>query len=220
MSIVMRDEKAGELGVAVCTGMPGVGMVCPFVEGGVAAVATQANANPYLATIALKAVASGASAGEALERALASDPYLEQGERQLHLVTASGDSAAYTGDQCVRFAADDPQRDMSVAGNMLTGPDVLADMRAAAGQHAGEALSARLLAAIEAGVDAGGDMRGHRSAALIVCRRGAVPVWRVHVEDDPDPVGRLRTLVEATRVTHDFLSEYVDGELAAALGDS
>ena len=48
-SILARDPQTGELGVAVATRFFAVGAVCPRVEGGIGAVATQALVNPLFA---------------------------------------------------------------------------------------------------------------------------------------------------------------------------
>ena len=71
-SIAGRDPETGMLGVAVCTAVPGVGSLCPFVKAGVGAIATQSFVNPYLGIDGLKLLAQGMSAEEALEKLIRS----------------------------------------------------------------------------------------------------------------------------------------------------
>ena len=58
---------------------------------------------------------------------------------------------------------------LSLQGNGLAGPEVLAAMQRVFAASRGP-LAARLLAALEAGQAAGGDRRGKQSAALLVVR--------------------------------------------------
>src|SRR5689334_13116156 len=75
-SIVARDPVTGDLGVAVQTAMFAVGSIVPWARAGVGAVASQAIAGPAYGPHCLDAVASGASAAEALARAQERDPAL------------------------------------------------------------------------------------------------------------------------------------------------
>jgi len=84
--------------------------------------------------------------------------------------------------------------EVSVAGNMLAGPEVLEASLAAFGATAGRRLSERLLLALEAGDAAGGDRRGRQSAALQVCGRDPYPDLDLRVDDHPDPLAELRRL--------------------------
>jgi uncharacterized Ntn-hydrolase superfamily protein len=201
-------------------------MVCPFVRGGVGAVATQALANPYLAPMILQQMAVGVAPPDAIEMALERDPHAERGERQVHVVDAEGRSAAYTGENCTGWAGHECSENLSVAGNMLTGGDVIDEItkrfkslpaKKLNGDKSGEDLAARMAAALAAGVAVGGDIRGHQSSALIVARAG-MPILRLHVECSSDPVGELQTLVERTREIQGYMSGYVEENLVVPLG--
>ncbi len=72
-SIAARDEDTGAFGVAVTTKFFGVGSLCPFVEAGVGAVATQAFVNPTFGPRGLCLLTEGRSAQEVLDILLASD---------------------------------------------------------------------------------------------------------------------------------------------------
>src|SRR5215467_9584408 len=83
-SIVARDPKTGELGVAVQSHWFAVGALVTWAEPGVGAVATQANIDPGYGPRALALLRSGKSAREALAELLAKDT--EREVRQVALV--------------------------------------------------------------------------------------------------------------------------------------
>jgi uncharacterized Ntn-hydrolase superfamily protein len=66
-SITARCSRTGELGVAVSTKVPAVGMLCPFVRSNVGAIASQSFVNPYLGLWGLDYLAAGHSAQETME---------------------------------------------------------------------------------------------------------------------------------------------------------
>jgi uncharacterized Ntn-hydrolase superfamily protein len=82
---------------------------------------------------------------------------------------------------------------VSVAGNMLAGPDVVAHTLEAFNGARGT-LAERLLTALEAGEAAGGDKRGKQSAALKVATRDPYPDLDIRADDHPDPIRELRRL--------------------------
>src|ERR1700733_8479117 len=159
-SILARDPATGTLGVAVASRFFAVGAICPFVEGGVAALATQALVNPMYAVHAMPRL----RAGEAPATVLASLVSPDQGadQRQFHILDVSGRIAQHTGTNCVSWAGQVAAENVSVAGNMLAGE---ATVRAtlAAYLAATGSMAERLLAAMAAGEQAGGDKRGKQS---------------------------------------------------------
>jgi uncharacterized Ntn-hydrolase superfamily protein len=72
-SIVALDRATGELGVAVQTRWFAVGAICPWVEPGVGAVATQSFVEPAYGPRTLALLRDGVSPADALERQLAAD---------------------------------------------------------------------------------------------------------------------------------------------------
>lgn len=192
-SIVARDPKTGAFGVATATAGPMVGALVPNTRRGFGAAATQAMTNPYLAVDAL-ALLDGQDAETALELALAKDG--EAGRRQIIVVDRSGHVAAWTGGDCVAFAGHLSDADVVVAGNMLTGPDVLSNMLAAYRSHLGPAgFASALLQALVAGAAAGGDSRGIGSAALRVQGDEAFPEIDLRVDWSSDPMKDLTELL-------------------------
>ena len=88
---------------------------------------------------------------------------------------------------------------VSVAGNMLAGPAVVADTLARFEAEAALPLPERLLAAMDAGQAAGGDRRGQQSAALLLTTAEDFPDIDLRVDDHPAPLDELRRLLALWR---------------------
>lgn len=204
-SIVARDPETGYFGIAVASRFFAVGAVVPHILPGVGAVATQAFVNPLYGTEGLKLMASGATAPDAAETLLARDG--GRAQRQFHMIDAHGRGAAHTGDQCVDWAGHLTEANVSVAGNMLVGPDVVAQTLAAYRESAGLPMIERLLVAMRAGEDAGGDKRGKQSAALIVYRDQDYPWLDIRADDHADPLAELRRLYAVAQERYLLVAE-------------
>jgi uncharacterized Ntn-hydrolase superfamily protein len=190
-SILVRDSSTGALGAAVASKFFAVGAVCIHVEGGVAALATQALVNPMYAFQAMPRLREGADPAVVVGDCVVPDPGGAQ--RQFHVLDARGRIAQHTGEGCVTWAGHLWGEDVSVAGNMLAGPEVVRATRDAYLAATGT-MAERLMTAMEAGDAAGGDKRGRQSAALKVCSRDPYPDLDIRADDHPDPFGELRRL--------------------------
>jgi uncharacterized Ntn-hydrolase superfamily protein len=193
-SIVARDADTNALGIAVATCNLAVGALVPFAKAGIGAAASQARSNPLLGVWALELLEQGLPAEQVVAEATARDN--SRDHRQLHVVDGGGRSAVFTGAACVPWAGAEAHDGFSVAGNMLSGPEVLPAMVAAYKAHNGQALPLRLMAALQAGEAAGGDKRGRQSAAMRIVTDQPYPWLDLRVDDDPDPVGRLKALLD------------------------
>ena len=91
---------------------------------------------------------------------------------------AAGRIAAHTGAACVDWCGHVGRHGFSVAGNMLAGPQVIAETRARIRSRAALPFARRLIGALKAGEAAGGDKRGKQSAALIIYTSEEYPVAR------------------------------------------
>lgn len=205
-SISARCARTGMLGVAVSTAVPGVGGICPFVRPGAGAISTQSWVNPYLGIDGLALLAEGLTAQQTLDKLMAQDPGREV--RQIGIVDASGDSAAWSGSECTAWFGHLNGPDFAVQGNMLVGEATIQAMSDCFGRTAALELPERLVAALEAGQAAGGDKRGRQSAALLVYRREEYPYLSLRVDDHSYPVAELRRIFEVAR--HQLLP-FVDG---------
>lgn len=194
-SIVARDPRSGELGVAVQSHWFSVGSVVTWAAPGVGAVATQANAEITYGPRALALLRDGLDAERALAQLTAEDA--GAAGRQVAVVDASGGVAAHTGEACIPCAGHLTGEGVSCQANIMTSPKVWPAMLDAFTAAEGS-LSSRLLTALDAAEQAGGDLRGRQSAAILVVPAEGEP-WRtvvsLRVEDHPDPLPELRRLV-------------------------
>ncbi|APO78644.1 hypothetical protein AM571_PC00908 (plasmid) [Rhizobium etli 8C-3] len=204
-SIVARDCETGQLGIAVASRFFAVGGLVPHIRGGIGAVATQAFVSPLYGVDGLAALASGQAPVEILRELTARDQGRDQ--RQFHLIDARGRNAAFTGARCIDWAGHLVGQDISVAGNMLDGPQVLEKTLAAYGKTSGLPLAERLLEAMQAGENAGGDKRGRQSAALLVYRDQDYPWLSIRADDHADPLGELRRLYAVAKERYLHVAE-------------
>ncbi|MXV20399.1 DUF1028 domain-containing protein [Deinococcus xianganensis] len=216
-SIVGRDARTGDLGVAVASKFLAVGALVPFVRGGVGAVATQSYVNPTFGPEGLRLLASGLDAAAVGAHFQATDSGIAQ--RQFGLVGADGRSATFTGPDCHDWAGGYAATDVAIQGNILAGPGVVEAMRAAWEAGSGLPLPRRLLAALNAGDAAGGDRRGRQSAALLCAGPGRgygglTDDWvNLRADDHADPCRELARLLDL----HDLL--FTRPELTRPLTD-
>ena len=86
----------------------------------------------------------------------------------------------------------------SVAGNMLTGSEVLDATAQTFIGTAGRPLAERLIAAMQAGEGAGGDKRGKQAAALRIHATEVYPALDLRVDDHTEPLTELRRLYDVS----------------------
>ena len=190
-SIVARGP-AGEFGIAIASRFFAVGMLCPHARSGVGAVATQALVNPHYGPKGLDLLGKGFSPSTVIENLLREDE--GQNHRQVHLVDAQGRVAAHTGSACIDWCGHLAGEGFSVAGNMLTGSDVIQSTAEKYLALANLSFPERLLAALHAGEQAGGDKRGKQAAALLTYTTEEYPSLDIRVDDHEDPIVELRRL--------------------------
>jgi uncharacterized Ntn-hydrolase superfamily protein len=235
------DEEGTEqtrYGVAVTTRLVGVGTLCPFAsENG--AVATQSLVNVDLGRKGIEYLDDGLAVEDALEALLNADSGSEG--RQLHGVGADGEFA-FSGEECRPWFGHTVGENYTVAGNLLTGPEVVSavaeayettapdpgasagsgtDADEAAGTDADEAvpLAGRLVAALAAGHAEGGDKREElhvQSAALLVRStedREMTPYYDdLRVDATETPLEDLRETYELAREGYEMALERYEEE--------
>ena len=124
--------------------------------------------------------------------------------RQLGIVDAQGNVAAFSGEKCNGWFGHIEGDHYTVQGNLLAGEEVVKKMAAAfeeARKTEESELADWLLAALKAGDAAGGDKRGKQSAAILVVRDkagygGNDRYVDLRVEDHADPVTELARLLD------------------------
>lgn len=193
-SIIGYDPNTEELGIAVQSKFIGVGSVVPWAKAGVGAVATQSHANPAYGPDGLKLLAEGKSAAETVK--IMTDQDDGRDLRQVGVLDAKGQGAAFTGKDCYDWAGDRVGENCVAQGNILAGQAVVDDMVETFEQTEGS-LAERLLAALDAGQSAGGDIRGQQAAALyIVKEKGGYLQANdrfidLRVDEHPEPIKEL-----------------------------
>jgi uncharacterized Ntn-hydrolase superfamily protein len=199
-SIVAIDPVNGDLGVAVASRYFSVGSVVPWALAGVGAVATQADVNVGYGPRGIDLLRQGLSAKQVLDKLMAEDNFPGKDGRQVAIVDAHGNIAAFTGPHAPHWAGDRQGQTWSAQGNILVGPQVPEDMGRAFDATPGE-LAEKLYAALKAGDDAGGDARGHQSASMLVVRKHGGRNTNndryiyINVDDNPRPLAELRRLL-------------------------
>jgi len=214
-SILGFDPETNEIGAAVQSRVFSVGNGVLWAEAGVGAVATQAIVDVGYGPQGLTLLRQNMAPKDIIKKILDDDKdpgYRGQAwpkaGRQFAVMNAKGEFAAHTGPQATDWAGDKQGKYCTAQGNILAGPDVVANMvKAFEDSEVGPNgrrthISLRLVAALEAGQAAGGDKRGQQSAALIVVKKDA-GVWlhndvvlRLQVDDHEAPIKELRRLVE------------------------
>ncbi|PYP86654.1 MAG: DUF1028 domain-containing protein [Candidatus Angelobacter sp. Gp1-AA117] len=200
-SIVAIDPQNGDLGVTVASRYFSVGSVVPWGMAGVGAVATQANVNVGYGQQAIDLLRQGMTAQQVLQKIMEDDKFPGKDGRQIAIVDAKGNVAAYTGPNAPKWAGDRQGKTWSAQGNILVGPQVPEAMGKAFESTQGE-LAEKLFAALKAGDAAGGDSRGRQSASMLVLRKGGGRNINndryiyINVDDNPDPFTELRRLLD------------------------
>lgn len=201
-SIVARDSLTGEMGVAVQTHWFAVGTRVSWAEAGVGAIATQSFTNVSFGPRGLALLKQGLTAKEVLKQLIDSDEGREI--RQLGIIDSKGNTANWTGANCIREAGHLKGDNFSVQANMMLTDKVWPAMARAFQETKGR-LAERLLATLEAAQAAGGDIRGRQSAALIVVDGESTGhSWEsrqidLRVDDHANPIEELKRLLQVSR---------------------
>ena len=190
-SILARDES-GYFGMAIASRFFAVGSLCVHSRRKVGALSSQALLNPLYGQAGLDLLAQGFSPEQTIAALIAKDQGRDQ--RQLHILPFKGLPAAHTGSACVDWCGHLLEDGLSVAGNMLAGPEVIEHTVQAFKDTRGKPMGERLLAALDAGQAAGGDKRGKQAAALKIHRDEDYLQLDLRVDDHEEPFVELRRL--------------------------
>jgi uncharacterized Ntn-hydrolase superfamily protein len=196
-SIVAKDPKTGNLGVAVQSNWFAVGSLVSWAEAGVGAIATQSFINTSFGPEGLKLMKQGKSAKEALDILISKDEGRDF--RQLAIIDINGNTAVYTGKKCIEAAGDHNEKNFSVQANMMKKASVWPVMAKKYKEAEGE-FADRLMQTLEAAQNQGGDIRGKQSAAILIVKAKATgkpwedTVLKLQVDDHTTPLLELRRL--------------------------
>jgi len=205
-SILGYDPQTGEFGGAVQSRVFSVGNGVLWADANVGVAATQAIVDVSYGPQALALLAQGLSPEAIIKQIWEKDPdplpenWSKQG-RQFAVMNLKGEYAAYTGPKASTWAGHKSGKYCTAQGNILAGPQVVANMVERYESTTGH-LSQRLVAALEGGQAGGGDTRGQQSAALVIVKKNC-GVWlhndtvlRLQVDDSDTPIAELKRLVE------------------------
>ena len=200
-TIIGRCPRTHQLGISLATYSLAVGGYCPFVKANLAALSTQAFANPQLGHLAMRLLETGYSPAKVVRELEEHDQFIEY--RQLGIVYKDGTTAAKTGSKTRPWAGHIEGDGYVAMGNVLEGEHVVNAMARAFDESLNQDLAVRLLSALAAGRDAGGQLDlGERSSALIVYDRDDQALIDLRVDANDNPVGELRR-------TYDLYKHYI-----------
>ena len=196
-SIIFHDRETKRIGIAVATRFFAVGARVPHIEPMKGAICTQAMTNPLYGRRGLSLIRDGVGAVDIVR--LLTEPDAGREHRQLHVLGADGRFAARTGAECGPWCGHWTGDDFSVAGNMLSGPQVVSETVRVLREAAELPLPLRLLAAMKAGEAVGGDKRGKQSAALVIYGDQEYSELDLRVDDHVEPLLELERLEAVSR---------------------
>ena len=221
-SIVAYDAETGQMGGAVQTHQMSVGRIIPFAQPGVGVIASQSMVNMSYGPLGIDLLKAGIPPARIIDALTASDP--GSARRQLAVLDARGEAAAFTGEKCIREASHFVGKGYSVQANMMMRTTVIDAMRKAYEGTRGD-LAERMMATLRAAQAEDGDMRGMQSAALRIVPSavGSKPweiVYDLRVDEAENPIVELDRLVRLRRAQlidnqgHELLSK---GDVTGAL---
>ncbi len=208
LSIVARDSVSGEVGMAVKSRGMRVGGASAHADWRVGAVFSQAYPDLSHMPLGMQMMRDGFAPDAAVEQIMGADSL--RGWRQLAMVDAQGNAAAYTGDQTYASSGHLVGAGYTVQGNSLANDRVLPAMRYAY-ESAKGSLAERMLAALQAGQNEGGDGLALGSGYLAISRPGYTPnpamdpdaldplAIELRVDYDADPMERMWFLLRSAR---------------------
>ncbi len=178
-SIIARDSRSGDLGVAVQSHWFSVGSIVPWAEPGVGVVATQAMVNVSYGPVGMEELRREKLAPEVMKGLLEKDDAREV--RQVALMDSKGNVAVHTGSHCIAEAGHFAGEGFSTQANMMANDTVWKAMA-------------------DAYVNARGDLASvfwsphgsrHRPPAAISARAATLPHSGVCAEPPPTSPGGM-----------------------------
>lgn len=191
LSLVVRDPATGDFGSVICSSSPAVGARCVRLQDGIGGVHSQNITDPRIGERVLDALATGATATEALDQVVTNDtaaPF-----RQVLIVDALGTIAVHSGDRALGVVATATGPGAVAAGNMLA-HDGIPDMLVDTWLGTKGSVEERLLAALVAAIDHGGEAGPVHSAALTATSGKGWSTTDLRIDWSDDPVGALADL--------------------------
>jgi uncharacterized Ntn-hydrolase superfamily protein len=189
-SLVVRDPLTGRIAVAGASHWFGYAILVPFAKAGIGAIATQAECNTSYGSEGLELLEKGLSPEQVVENLINNDS--NKNQRQLIVIDRNGNTAEYTGSECVKFNGHLIEENLAIAGNMLANDLVLNAIKE---NYISSDLpfEEKILTSLKAGQDWGGDIRGKRSLGMIIVEpesKGKLELdtfVNIRIDDSEDP---------------------------------
>ncbi|MFN7113605.1 MAG: DUF1028 domain-containing protein [Alphaproteobacteria bacterium] len=166
LTLIARNPYTRHIGVAMASGSDDCAQGSLYVDDRFGIVSVQAKGDREVGARALEMLRAGSGGPDIIEVLRSEDRKIEM--RQIIIVPIDGDIGIMTGTQCLHWAGHIGKPHHALAGNMLSSDKTLVAMEKAFMNDMQAPLRRRLFAALAAGIAAGGDVRGHRSAAIMV----------------------------------------------------
>lgn len=183
---------SGQYGIALSSSSMAVAARCPWLMSGVGAVSSQNVTLPALGPQILALLAQGHTAQQALDTAMAQEPYADY--RQVTVLDNRGNRAVFEGAHTLGVHHTAIGEHCVAAGNMLANPGVIDAMIAAFTRAPHLALGDRLIAALQAGLHAGGEVGPIYSAGMKIVSNQSWPLTDLRVDWHEDAINQLAGL--------------------------
>lgn len=209
-SVIGRCEETGEMGVAVCSAIPSVGSLCPFVSLN-GAISTQSYVNPTLGENGIRLLDMGLNVDLALTALIQQDEMREI--RQVIGIDRRGNSFAFTGKDCLQWCGHLVGENYVTAGTFMSGEETLRTVAKSFQSTKNQSLELgdRLVRALEAGQAIGGDRRGQQSAALLVASKQLGLQYNLRVDEHTQPIAELRRIFHVAKSVGKELAQKYPG---------
>ena len=203
-TMIGRCPRTGQLGIGITTWSLGVGGYCPVMKSNLAALSSQAAADPRLGRLAMLLLEQGYSPAKVIEELRDNDPYFEY--RQVGIVHRDGTTAVHTGADNGAWAGHVTGDGYIAMGNGNDSERVVQAMASAFAKTQDLDLDERLILSLEAGRDAGGQQAAHpdspnqdRSAGLIVHDTEEYALMDLRVDAHETAIQELRRVWDEYR---------------------
>lgn len=216
-SLLGRCEQTGRLGMVVSSSSPAVAARCAHARPGIGVAASQNVTDPRLGPLLLDEMAGGRTPAAALDAIVATAPQIEH--RQLVVLNAAGEAAAYTGAAALGTNGHRIGVGCAAAGNLLADEAVLDAIVGAFEHGRGAELGDRLIATLRAAVAAGGEAGPVHSAGMLITGAPQWPIVDLRVDWDEHPIERLATVWDVYRPqADDYVARALDPGAAPSYG--
>ena len=193
-SIIGRDPASGELGVLLASFYYGCAPRTIIAAPGAGIVVMQMVPDMRYAAVGIPRMSEGQDPKRILDDLLDEDT--AKPIRQVAMLRVDGSVAVFTGEGCIPSSGHMTGRDCCAQGAMVASESVWIETVKAFEASTGR-LADRLVAAMRAGEAAGGDIRGKRTAAMLVISSKVHTSWvksrpvDIRIDDHSDPLGEV-----------------------------